>query len=58
VDETHVYWLEGNVRRLSRAPVDGGCVESRTQDSLAQGLVVTADGVVTSSGNQLVLIER
>lgn len=58
VDDAHVYWMEPNAGRLSRMPLDGGCVESRDLDAAAALLVPVADGVVVVLAGTIALVER
>lgn len=60
VDEAYVYWLEPNASRLSRMPLDGGCVESRDRDGQGgTAMAVSAAGLLLASGaGNVVLVER
>ena len=59
VDDTHVYWLEANRHRLSRMPLDGGCVESRDYDAQASmAMAPSADGILVASAGNIAVIAR
>jgi hypothetical protein len=59
VDDTHVYWLEPNAGRLSRVPVDGGCVETLALENQGStAMASAADGIVVASAGSIALVER
>ncbi len=58
VDDSHVYWLEANVGRLSRTPLDGGCVEARDQDVPALVMAPAIEGMVVATAGSIALVER
>lgn len=58
-DDSHVYWLEPDGARLSRVPVDGGCLEVREQDGLAGTVMAPAvEGIVVAGAGTIALVER
>ncbi len=57
VDDAHVYWLEPSVSRLSRMPLDGGCVETRDQGTVTVAVVPAAQGIVVAA-ETISLVER
>lgn len=58
-DDSHVYWMEPELARLSRAPVDGGCAEVRDLDGQPGAIMVpAADGIVLATQGTIALVER
>lgn len=58
-DETNVYWMEPNAHRLSRAPLAGGCVESREHDGqISLAMVPAEDGIIVAIAGSIAIIER
>ncbi|HEY8143758.1 MAG TPA: hypothetical protein VIG06_13835 [Kofleriaceae bacterium] len=57
-DDSHVYWLEPEAGRLSRAPVEGGCAEARDHDGASLVMVPAAEGIVLATQGTIALVER
>lgn len=57
-DAAHVYWIEPAVKRLSRLPVDGGCVESRDQEAASGLMAMAPEGILVVAAGNLALVER
>lgn len=58
VDDAHVYWLEPAAGRLSRMPVEGGCVETRPHEGDSLAMTATPEGIVVATGGIIALVER
>lgn len=59
VDDAYVYWVEPYAGRLSRLPLDGGCVESRPLDNQGStAMAPAADGILLSSAGNVAVIPR
>jgi hypothetical protein len=60
VDEAYVYWMEPNASRLSRMPLDGGCIESRDRDGQGgTAIAVSAEGLLLANGaGSIILVGR
>ena len=58
-DDSHVYWMEWEAARLSRAPVEGGCAEVRDLDGQPGAVMIpAAEGIVLATQGTIALVER